>query len=147
MKKATMLTKAQIHTKYPEVYESYSLQEKCDEASYESKLKFWENVGIACYEVSLNPFTKVFLLNKIYIYSFFFLKRWTVPYFLEREKDKKKPCLRLNYPLEGKCDDCVRGNCRYDTVCFMCGEEGHGCFQTFPGGKLKGDFTILHDCL
>jgi hypothetical protein len=24
-------------------------------------------------------------------------------------------------------------------MCFMCGLDGHGAFQTFPGGKLKGD--------
>jgi hypothetical protein len=45
----------------------------------------------------------------------------------------------LNYPPDGKCNDCTRGTCRYDKICFMCGLEGHGAFQSFPGGKLKGE--------
>lgn len=78
--------------------------------------KFWEANGINCFD------------------------RWSVPYFLEREKEKKRPCLRLNYPPDGKCNDCTRGNCRYDKICFMCGLEGHGAFQSFPGGKMKGEY-------
>lgn len=62
-----------------------------------------------------------------------------MPYFLAREREKKRPCLRLNYPPYGKCNDCVKGTCRYDKVCFMCGQTGHGAFQSFPGGKMKGD--------
>jgi hypothetical protein len=45
----------------------------------------------------------------------------------------------LNYPPDGKCNDCVKGTCRYDKICFMCGLEGHGAFQSYPGGKLKGE--------
>ena len=120
---------------------------------------------------------------------------------MEREKEKKRPCLRLNYPSDGKCNDCIKNACRccvhllfvcmpthpsrciirlvvvitlafspltsltrydrYDKMCFMCGLEGHGAFQvviiiififyigcfnycifhqTYPGGKLKGEF-------
>jgi hypothetical protein len=77
--------------------------------------KFWEVNQINCFE------------------------RWTIPYFLEREKEKKRPCLRLNYPPDGKCNECTKGTCRFDKICFMCGLEGHGAFQTFPGGKLKGE--------
>lgn len=58
---------------------------------------------------------------------------------MEREKERKRPCLRLNYPPDGKCNDCIRGSCRYDKICFVCGNEGHGAFQTFPGGKMKGE--------
>jgi len=109
------LTRLQVQSKYPEVYESYSMQASLPESKYQEKIKFWEVSQISCFE------------------------RWTIPYFLEREKEKKRPCLRLNYPPDGKCNDCNRGTCRYDKVCFMCGVEGHGAFQSFPGGKLKGE--------
>jgi serine/threonine protein kinase len=86
--------------------------------------------------------------NKAHVVSQRFLEvngincfeRWTVPYFVEREKERKRPCLRLNYPHDGRCQDCSRNACRYDTVCFLCGQQGHGAFQTYPGGKMKGDF-------
>ena len=58
---------------------------------------------------------------------------------MEREKERKRPCLRLNYPPDGKCNDCVKGSCRYDKICFMCGQEGHGAFQSFSSGKMRGE--------
>lgn len=67
------------------VFESYTIQLAIPEAKYEEKLKFWEQHGINCFE------------------------RWTVPYFMERERERKRPCLRLNYPPDGKCNDCVKG--------------------------------------
>ena len=97
------------------MFESYTIQLAIPEAKYEEKLKFWEQHGINCFE------------------------RWTVPYFMEREKERKRPCLRLNYPPDGKCNDCVKGSCRYDKICFMCGQEGHGAFQSFSSGKMRGE--------
>jgi hypothetical protein len=104
-----------LKAKYPEVHESYQLQEQLPESRYDEKLQFWRENGISCFE------------------------RWVVPYFLEREKEKKRCCLRLNYPPDGKCEQCTNGKCRYDRVCFMCGKEGHGAFQSYPGGKMKGE--------
>jgi hypothetical protein len=46
--------------------------------------------------------------------------------------------LRLNHPPEGKCIECNRGNCRYEKICFLCGNENHGAFQTQQAGKYKG---------
>lgn len=68
---------------------------------------------------------------------------------MEREKEKKRPCLRLNYPEDGKCNECVKGVCRYDRICFMCGNEGHGASQSFPGGKMKGKLKCVkhRNCL
>ena len=104
-----MITREEIRERYPEIYEAYSLQtgytvELCDE-----RLRFWGTSGINCFE------------------------RWVVPYFFRSESKGKRPCLRLNYPSDGRCSECTKGNCRYDKICFMCGGEGHGAFQTFPG--------------
>jgi len=46
--------------------------------------------------------------------------------------------LRLNYRPNGQCKDCTSQCCVYDSVCFMCGQEGHGAFHTHPGGKHQG---------
>jgi len=79
---------------FVQVFESYTIQLAIPEAKYEEKLKFWEQHGINCFE------------------------RWTVPYFMEREKERKRPCLRLNYPPDGKCNDCVKGSLQYfDMIC------------------------------
>lgn len=110
------LTKEVIQEDYPEVFESYTMQIALTESKYEEKMKFWEEQRINCFE------------------------KWTVPYFLKRELEKKRPCLRLNYPIDGTCNDCVKRTCRYDRICFMCGLEGHGAFQSFPGGRMRGEF-------
>eukprot|EP01041_Mallomonas_annulata_P006001 gene6001-12094_t len=110
------LTPHSLLQKYPEVHQYFTLQLGCQEPQYEEKLKFWDNKNIKCFE------------------------RWTVPYFVEREKDRKRPCLRLNFRPNGKCKDCTADCCIYDSICFMCGLEGHGAFHTHPGGKHQGKF-------
>jgi len=75
--------------------------------------KFWNDRGIKCFEP------------------------WTIPYFVQRDKERKRPCLRLNHP-SGICVACQDGSCKFEKGCFFCGKEGHGAFQVHPGGKLKG---------
>jgi len=111
-----MPSREEIKESYPEVYESFVLQAGVSDELVNEKLAFWASNGINCFE------------------------RWVVPYFLEREREKRRPCLRLNYPPDGKCGDCTTGKCRYDRICFMCGLEGHGTFQSYPGGRKRGEY-------
>ena len=76
------MTQEEIGEKFPAVYQSFKLQASLAERRFDEKFAFWERSGIQCFE------------------------RWTVPYFMLRDQDKKRPCLRLNYPSDGKCQDC-----------------------------------------
>lgn len=116
------LTKATLSREYPEVFTHFQLLSKySDNPRCHEKMQGWRRVGISCYE------------------------SWSVPYFLEREREKKRPCLKLNYPRDGVCGDCANKTCRYDATCFMCGKEGHGAYTIHISGKLKGSLRCtLH---
>lgn len=34
----------------------------------------------------------------------------------------------------------MRGTCKYNCICFLCGQHGHGGYQVHSNGKLKGEF-------